>query len=72
MRRWVMRTLSKVCSYIAVGVSFFEGRGWYRSSEIITKGYRLVDDLHWKLTQRNIRRLRDKQRRLRDKQRSRT
>ena len=66
MRRWVMRTLSKVCGYLALGDEFFEDRRMYRIADLVTKAYRGVDHVQWMLTKRNIQRVRDKQRRERE------
>ena len=62
MRRAVMRWISAVSSCMARTRYFFEDRGWDRISNVMHEAYNVVDDLHWKLTQRNIRRLREKQR----------
>ena len=66
MRRWVMRTLSKVCGYLTLGVDFFEERGMYRIAGLVNKMYWGVDQVQWTLTKRNIQRVRDKQRRERE------
>ena len=51
-----------MCGYLSLIIDFFEYRGYHRIGGCFAKMYDVVDHIQWRLTKRNIRRCRDKQR----------